>query len=236
MRVPAARNLQPRRQPLHRRDVAMAEVVMVVMVAMAAVAALAGCGSGERTVTTDLGLARVVTGQGVELAVERAAVDSANLRAGALPADTVSGGVVPAPSTTAPAATALSMTSAGSTPPEPADLAQGEGRSLELINELRAGLGLPALVRDETMDAFAREWSRQMAESGAFEHSASPYGENIAYTSNTELTAAEAAEAFSRLWVDSEVHYANMTAPYATVGIGVYRTDQGWYGTHVYSY
>ena len=121
-----------------------------------------------------------------------------------------------------------------------ADAAQIEGgeiHSFTMLNDLRTGLGLPALVRDPEMDAFAREWSRQMAESQLFEHSEGPYGENIAFTSNTQLTAAEAAELFHQLWVESPEHYANMSNDrYASSGIGLYLTPNGWYGTHVFKF
>ena len=124
------------------------------------------------------------------------------------------------------------------TPPAGGDvLTSGESDSLARLNQLRSGLGLNALARDAEMDAFARNWSRQMAESGSFEHSNGPYGENIAFTSNTRLTAAEAAELFHQLWVDSPGHYRNMTNDgYTQTGIGLYRTDRGWYGTHVFRY
>lgn len=118
-----------------------------------------------------------------------------------------------------------------------ADLAPGEGQSFTLLNSLRASLGLTPLARNAEMDAFAREWSRQMAESGRFEHSTGPYGENIAFTSNTGLSAGEAAELFHQLWIDSPGHYANMTnGQYASTGVGLYLTDRGWYGTHVFSF
>ena len=76
-----------------------------------------------------------------------------------------------------------------------------------------------------------------MAESGRFEHSSGPYGENIAFTSNTSLTAAEAADLFHQLWIESEGHYANMTNDrYAATGVGLYLTERGWYGTHVFNF
>ncbi len=117
------------------------------------------------------------------------------------------------------------------------DLGPGEGQSFTLLNDLRTGLGLTPLARNAEMDAFARDWSRQMAESGRFEHSTGPYGENIAFTSNTGLTASEAADLFHQLWIDSPGHYANMTnGQYANTGVGLYLTDRGWYGTHVFSF
>ncbi|MEM9130731.1 MAG: CAP domain-containing protein [Actinomycetota bacterium] len=122
-------------------------------------------------------------------------------------------------------------------PVDPADLTAGEGQSAVLLGELRIGLGLNDLARVAEMDAFARDWSRQMAESGTLQHSNGPYGENIAYTTNTALTAAEAAAVFHQLWIDSPGHYRNMTnETYVTSGIGLYKTENGWYGTHVFGF
>lgn len=117
------------------------------------------------------------------------------------------------------------------------ELNTGEDHSLALLNELRAGLELAALTEDPEMASFARDWSRQMASSGDFEHSTGPYGENIAFTSNTELTPTEAAILFHDLWLDSPGHYGNMTnETYAKMGVGLYLTERGWYATHVFSF
>jgi uncharacterized protein YkwD len=117
-----------------------------------------------------------------------------------------------------------------------ADLAVGENRSLDLLNQLRATSGKPALVRDPTMDAAARQWSTEMAASGAFEHSATPYGENIAFTNNARLSPLEAVEVFQRLWAEDPTHLQNMNGDYTVTGIGVYRSERGWYGTHLFNY
>ena len=136
----------------------------------------------------------------------------------------------PAPSD-APAPTAPAITA------DVAQLESGEVQSFTMLNDLRTGLGLDVVVRDPEMDAFAREWSRQMAESQRFEHSDGPYGENIAFTSNTQLTAAEAAELFHQLWVESPEHYGNMANErYTASGVGLYLTANGWYGTHVFRF
>ena len=117
------------------------------------------------------------------------------------------------------------------------DLAAGEAASADLLGQLRSGLGLGALARSAEMDAFARDWSRQMAESGDLVHSNGPYGENIAFTSDVTLTAAEAAEQFHQLWIGSPGHYDNMVRDtYVTLGVGLYLTDKGWYGTHVFNF
>lgn len=154
----------------------------------------------------------------------------------AAPAAEPTTAVMPTTSTSAPADPAASASDAAG-PVDPADLIAGEGQSAALLAELRAGLGLTDLVRTAEMDAFARDWSRQMAESGTLQHSNGPYGENIAYTTNTALTAVEAAAVFHQLWIDSPGHYRNMTnETYVTSGIGLYKTENGWYGTHVFGF
>ncbi|MDH4075187.1 MAG: CAP domain-containing protein [Acidimicrobiia bacterium] len=145
-----------------------------------------------------------------------------------LPTVAVSGAASPAPTPTsavAPPATAAES-----------DLAAGEERSFTLLNELRGGLSLAALTRDPALDTLAREWSRHMAESGELVHSENPYGENIAFTSNTSLTAAEAAQVFERLWAEDPGHSQNMAGAYVKVGVGVWKSERGWYGTHLYNY
>ncbi|MCP3991421.1 MAG: CAP domain-containing protein [Actinomycetia bacterium] len=132
-------------------------------------------------------------------------------------------------------------TTPGSTSSAPvasqADLEAGEAHSDNLLNQLRTSLGLAVLVRTAEMDTFARDWSRQMAESGDFEHSSGPYGENIAFTSDVTLTPAEAADQFQQLWIGSPGHYDNMVhTSYTRSGIGIYLTEHGWYGTHVFSF
>lgn len=114
------------------------------------------------------------------------------------------------------------------------DIERAEARSLELLNELRRGLGLAALESDPTMDAFARDWSATMRRSG-FRHSDGPYAENIVWHSDQSMTPEEAAEQFHEMWVNSPGHYANMTSERWTLaGIGLYRDDSGWWGTHVF--
>ncbi|MGF1596748.1 MAG: CAP domain-containing protein [Acidimicrobiales bacterium] len=146
------------------------------------------------------------------------------------------------PSTAAPApavgpsTTVVPATDTGSVTAGPRQLEEGEVASLELVNGRRAELQRAPINRSPQLDIQARRWSRRMAESGEFEHSSSPHAENIAFTSNTDLTAAEAAQVFHALWADSAEHDANMTSEsHVVVGIGLYRTDRGWYGTHLYS-
>ncbi len=147
-----------------------------------------------------------------------------------LPTVAVSGGGTPAPTPTPTTAVAPPATAAE------ADLVAGEERSFTLLNELRGGMSLADLTRDPALDTLAREWSRHMAETGDLTHSENPYGENIAFTSNTSLTAAEAAQVFERLWSEDPAHSQNMMGAYVKVGVGVWRSDRGWYGTHLFNY
>lgn len=303
---PAVPSVPARRSPAGSNRVGRARVAMLVLVVTLAGSA---CGQSDETVSPDIRLSRVVTGQGVDaLPIDRTAgSDPAAVRAdGAPPAAPAAalGGVTaspspaapsaaapptvappaastvapapvgapaspPAPTTTstpttvAPAAVAPSP-GAGSAPATPlptvavsvgsspaptattalappgtaaeADLVTGEERSFTLLNELRGGMSLAPLTRDPALDTLAREWSRHMAESGDLTHSENPYGENIAFTSNSALTAAEAAQVFERLWSEDPAHSQNMMGAYVKVGVGVFRSDHGWYGTHLFNY
>jgi len=115
-------------------------------------------------------------------------------------------------------------------------LDRAEAESYRLLNELRADLGLSALQRNTKMDAFARDWSRTMAASGDFRHSNGPYGENIVWHSSTRMTPEQAAKKFHDMWVNSPGHYRNMThSGYRLVGVGLYYSERGWHGTHVFA-
>ena len=119
---------------------------------------------------------------------------------------------------------------------EYAELLEAEARSFELLNQLRVSVGREPLVRTAEMDAFARNWSSIMHDSGRFEHSSGPYGENIAaWWSSRAIPPLDAAERMHQLWVDSPGHYQNMThSGYTQVGIGFWYGDDGWYATHVF--
>lgn len=117
------------------------------------------------------------------------------------------------------------------------DLEDAEVRSLALLNGLRISLGAAPLERVAAMDGFARDWSQTMSEGGFFAHSGGPYGENIVWWSNENLTPEEAAQRFHDMWVDSPGHFQNMTHPaYTKVGIGLWRDENGWHGTHVFAF
>ncbi len=290
------------RLPVGSSRVGWARVAMLVLAVSLAGSA---CGQSDETVSPDVRLSQVATGQGVDaLPIDRTAgSDPAAVRADGAPpaapaaglggvtaappaaapptvapagagpapaaASTAAPGPAPAPtSTVAPTtvdpaalAPAVGGGSAPATPPptvavsggsSPAptpttaaappataaesDLVAGEERSFTLLNELRGGMTLAALTRDPALDTLAREWSRHMAEMGDLTHSENPYGENIAFTSNTALTAAEAAQVFERLWSEDPAHSQNMMGAYVKVGVGVWRSDRGWYGTHLFNY
>jgi len=84
------------------------------------------------------------------------------------------------------------------------------------------------------MSDFAYGWSLEMSASG-LRHSKGGYAENIAWHSDDEMTATQAAERFNAMWRNSSGHYSNMTNPAHTrVGIGLYRHASGWWATHVF--
>ena len=121
-------------------------------------------------------------------------------------------------------------------PAPAADVAAAEAASVQMLNGLRTDLGLDPLLRVAAMDTAAREWSQIMDQTGNFEHSDLPFGENIAWWSAGWASPEEAAEKMHDLWVNSPGHYRNMTrASYDTIGVGFHRSDNGgWHATHVF--
>jgi uncharacterized protein YkwD/uncharacterized protein YraI len=119
---------------------------------------------------------------------------------------------------------------------------------LALINEYRAGSGLPALSLSSSLSSAAAYHSVDMAENGYLDHTlldgttveqnmanfgyqGSTHGENIA--AGTE-SAAEAMQ----IWQGSAEHNANMlNASYGAIGIGrAYdpNSQYGWYWTTIF--
>ncbi|MEM7456363.1 MAG: CAP domain-containing protein, partial [Planctomycetota bacterium] len=98
------------------------------------------------------------------------------------------------------------------------------------------------------LTTFAENWSQNMSQNG-LRHSnysqngylrergsRSNWAENIVYTSDTSLSAEEVAQLFHNTWRNSSTHYRNMiNSGFTEVGIGIYRTSNGWYGTHTFS-
>ena len=97
-------------------------------------------------------------------------------------------------------------------------------------------MGVPAFTRSSALDAYARDWTQHMAETGDFSHSSigsllgpwSTVGENISW-------GFSVSSMFSGL-TGSSGHYANMTnTSFTHVGIGVFVEEDGriW-TTHVF--
>jgi uncharacterized protein YkwD len=105
-----------------------------------------------------------------------------------------------------------------------------------LINEVRAGLGVPALTVSSSLTSYARDWTFYMADTGTFAHSnigdlLGPWGtvgENIAY--------GWSVQSMHDALVASAGHYANLTnASFTHIGVGVWIEESGkiW-TTHVF--
>lgn len=121
---------------------------------------------------------------------------------------------------------------AGATPATQAEITQ----SHQLLNQLRASRGLPALRYSGGLSAKAQAWADHMAATGRFEHSTLTEGvpagwralaENIAY--------AASVPAVHNAWHHSPGHLANMVNPtFDNVGIGLARIGSTLYAVHVF--
>lgn len=142
-----------------------------------------------------------------------------------------------APTTTTtrpPTTTTTAAPTTTATPPPTNAQQRAAAVSLNQLNATRAAAGLAPLTLDPAMSTFATNWSTEMISSG-FRHSTGPYGENIAWHSNGNMTPQQAAQHFNQAWVDSPGHYANMTNErYTHVGIGLVPHESGWWATHVF--
>ena len=124
--------------------------------------------------------------------------------------------------------------------PTEAEISDGESYMAELVNELRAGLGVGSLQYHHGVAAVARRWSRTMSERDAFEHNpsyTSEYppgwtraGENIFWSSAGRSTVRETMKhAFDAL-SDSPGHYRNMIHPdFNHIGVGLFVDSSGGY-------
>lgn len=104
------------------------------------------------------------------------------------------------------------------------------------INSLRASKGLPALARNGSLNARARDWAKTMAESGGLKHS------NIGSLVPPWMAAAEnvgkggSVSSIFSLLRGSGSHVSNMVGSYTDVGIGVWRDAGGTLWTvHVFA-
>jgi uncharacterized protein YkwD len=85
-------------------------------------------------------------------------------------------------------------------------------RLLELHNQTRARVGLPALALSQQMCSAAQRHANWMASTGSFVHSGLPYRENIAYGQASPEHAVQT-------WTYSPGHYQNMCSG-RSVGFG----------------
>lgn len=123
----------------------------------------------------------------------------------------------------------------GSSPPAaapgPDDLRAAETEVVRLLNETRTGSELPALARDDDLDAVARAWSEQLVRSGELAHNPSyaaempagwtESGENVGHAGADRAVDAVAAELHAA-WLASPTHRANLLDPaWTTVGVAV---------------
>ncbi len=120
-----------------------------------------------------------------------------------------------------------------------ADVADAEAYMVELVNELRASLGRPALVAHPGVAAVARAWSNEMANSRELVHNPSyteqipsgstGRGENIA---STPSQAVDRSSVYAAFWglSRSPGHYANMIEDrFSHIGVGIaYGSGRVW--------
>jgi pathogenesis-related protein 1 len=78
---------------------------------------------------------------------------------------------------------------------------------LDAHNKARAEVGVPPLCWDETLEAYAKNYSESKIESCEMVHSGGPYGENLAEGSDPEMTATDAVN----FWLDEKKYYDNAT-------------------------
>ncbi len=104
------------------------------------------------------------------------------------------------------------------------------------INSLRASSGLPALARNGSLDARARDWAKTMADSGGLKHS------NVGSLVPPWSAAAEnvgsggTVSSIFGLFKGSAGHLSNMVGNYTDVGIGVWQDSSGTLWTvHVFA-
>lgn len=138
-----------------------------------------------------------------------------------------------APTTT----TTVAPTTTTTAPPAGGSYSAGsESQFVNLINGVRADLGVPPLTVSSSLKSYARDWSHHMASTNTFAHSNigsllgpwSTVGENIAY--------GWSVQSMHDALVASPGHYANLTSENFThIGVGVWIEDGGkiW-TTHVF--
>ncbi|MPY94171.1 MAG: hypothetical protein GEV08_14245, partial [Acidimicrobiia bacterium] len=100
--------------------------------------------------------------------------------------------------------------------------AAAEARFLELVNGLRASLGLAPLGGDGRLQGAARGWARHLADQGALSHQDLNQYLDAWYTAGENVAFGPSADAIFNALVSSPRHYANMArGDFTVVGIGV---------------
>ena len=98
-----------------------------------------------------------------------------------------------------------------------------------LVNQERAAKGLPALVRNASIEAVAVNWANQMAANGKMQHNPN-YSSQIpgGWTAAAENVAQgqPTAAQMNSDWMNSPGHRANVLGDYTHVGIGAQREPQ----------
>lgn len=124
----------------------------------------------------------------------------------------------------------------GARPTTPAAATAGdEAAFVASLNEVRAGVGLPALTVNSQLVALARGHAQVMADAGEIFHASpisagysgpwSKFGENVGVGANVSVLV----DAF----VDSPGHYANIIDPaFTEIGVGVIYNGPALYTTH----
>lgn len=147
-----------------------------------------------------------------------------------------------APENSSTSKTKTTATTSTTQPPSPPTTVTPEFRSdyeAEFhgrINSLRASNGLPAVARNGSLNARARDWAKTMAESGGLKHS------NVGSLVPPWMAAAEnvgkggSVSSIFSLLKGSGSHVSNMVGTYTDVGIGVWRDAGGTLWTvHVFA-
>ncbi len=117
---------------------------------------------------------------------------------------------------------------------------------VDLVNNLREGLGLSTLTHSSDLSDVARAWSEKMRDDGIFVHNPSntqqypagwsAAGENIAWRQSGGTLLDKVHAAFNGL-VNSPGHYANMTSSsFNQIGVGVAVAGRNFWVTQNFAY
>jgi uncharacterized protein YkwD len=209
---------------------------LIAAAAILTVQSLAGCG-GSGTASPEHAGATDIGWSADELRAERVVnpTTTAPTTTSTVPPTTTSTTSTtappPPPTTVATSPPAVVAAAAAPAPPPPPPAPQGgdEARALQLINQERAGAGLPPLQPSAGARSVARSWSAHMAGTGLAHNpdlsgdlaragvtTWSTIGENVGYGGSVDQIHG--------MFMGSSGHRANiLKAAYSLVGIGVVR-------------